>query len=83
MKISKIIATLQQDLEIHGDLEVVYSCECFENICDCFETPEDGNYAIGGFGWYSNADKGEMKIQLICAECHANALDDHIRGKYE
>lgn len=83
MKISKLIETLQQDLEIHGDLEVVYFCECFENICDCFETPEDSNYPIGGFGWYSNIEKGEMKIQLICAECHTNALDDHIRGKYE
>jgi len=76
MKLSKLIETLQQDLEIHGDTDVVYHC-------DCFETSEDGNYAIGGFGWYSNADKGEFKIQLICAECHANAIDDHIRGKYE
>lgn len=82
MKLSELVEKLQDELAHFGDKEVVYFCECFENICDCFETPSDGNYPIGGIGWYAHAEKGEHKLQIICAECEHEAQMDHIRGKY-
>ena len=80
MKISEIIEKLQEDLEIHGDLDVVYQCDCFD--CDCFDIPDGGMFDIGGVGWFSDVQKDEKKIQLICAECHHAAHLDHIHGKY-
>lgn len=80
MKLSELIQKLQDDFEVHGDMDVVYQCDCRE--CDCFENPQNGHYEIGGIGWYSYPEKGEKKIELICADCKHNSELDHIRGKY-
>lgn len=80
MKISELIEKLQEDLKIMGDVEVVYQCDCFD--CGCFEIPDCGIFPIGGTGWFGGGPDGENKVMIICAECNAEAIDDHIRGKY-